>query len=1432
MTQVKDMDLTPDYVTGLLEQHRWAATGVSDYPPRDPLVGQSRFFRRYKTFIRTVDQGQDRFAHVFAVEGEWGRGKSRLGYELIAQINDCSRGWYVRDVTGRLTDASLFDSAQRRDEYLGLYIRYSQLASDYQSSDNWFSFGLYKALLPLATKAFDGSIQSRIAAQTLRRLEPEGFEPARLAELLQVEARHSDEALYCDPVLATTLVQSAYAYLGQFGIRYVLIVLDELETVAEAATFGLEADQENHLDGQAIRLIGKAIKEEDPRAKLPWLRYVALCSPLLGQQLREIKSVERRFELAELESNAFADVSDYVIQLKSAKRLAFDYPTGLVEAAYAMSGANFGWFNVVMANVDAVLGQFVAAVREIPETGEVIAAVLDSSGRVASHVLDHNAIEGIDTRDQALLSLARRLLFGQLPIALTGCPPRMPELLEHRNEYSEPIASRYRRVLWDRIDCRRALEEAKFQRDEDEWLYPGVEQGLNLDALLANLRTFAIVEPDPGALLIPLALVEFKHLVGLIYNHPAAEFAADALWQKLVGAQRELPPEEATHIGPSVAMLLRLDLRYRRQQHNSMIFRDPGLADAHAGAMRDFESACRTDRALRARTRLTGLFRLLDRNWHYAEPAFPNREGLTIQQAQRGRGRGGKGGLLFCDGLKLHPDGQVWFAWVGSNAELVSLHALVRRIGAESGRLPVMAFTGSLGVLEYYEKGGFDDPSTRGKSDILLYYLNSSELDVMERIGLLPEQAAGLEIKDETFTSRFKARLNAIREFAYQAIHRWRRELDRRGLIAWPLRPGGKLNSEDRALLFKAWKLFAIEQPKLCGLHAITPEHGIDAESLAGLFARLTLSDQQLGQGFGKDEHAGLFIDLDQPGQAQARFPAFLTRIADPSKPRSWTLEKARAEWYWGHLATVAGLSTKGVFEDWMWWCASLHLLKPQDDSARTPHWIQVGRPELANRLQEAENWLDGPAPDGYRETVKVLDRVFGSDQIPGKFAPKGAAVPGVQTVEALEYLARAHTLVDTLTTEEETLTEVEMNDTLCRRLPSVVWARLEMLASIDRVRPQETPKIGIDNVRTLGLDDPSRSLYERVAQARLFAERVVSAGGTISDQVNRRIAEIEADPDADPPFPRRLFTLSLETIRNILQGALENATDTDTQKEEDSAGTETLRHFLRALKLDKAAERLDLLARELGVDLRSGHARPFLEVDGHILHAYRQLKDRYKTARDLTAEVSERIGNAQGALEPLPPDYAQVDHPILLEQLLDQLRQVEESFDELEEQVDEQRARMRLQARKGQFSAFRDIPESMVKPIHTSAAVLGGRLQRIENEIQAYRAAKVQAANGGLRRLINPLLKATGQGEIPPVTVEGLTALSLHDMNVELDLWLQQLAGQGEQALAGSVPLERWRAIAEDLLAGREPVMTDSERDGLVKRRILQVRIAFGEGP
>src|SRR5689334_24349603 len=101
------------------------------------------------------------------------------------------------------------------------------------------------------------------------------------------------------------------------------------ETAAEAATFGLEREDLTYLDGRAIKLIGKAIKEEDPKRKLPFLRYVALCSPAIGDELREIQSTVRRLEMVELDSNTFSEVNDFVRTLHDSGRLDVTYPPGL-----------------------------------------------------------------------------------------------------------------------------------------------------------------------------------------------------------------------------------------------------------------------------------------------------------------------------------------------------------------------------------------------------------------------------------------------------------------------------------------------------------------------------------------------------------------------------------------------------------------------------------------------------------------------------------------------------------------------------------------------------------------------------------------------------------------------------------------------------------------------------------------------------------------------------------------------------------------------------------------------------------------------------------------------------------------------------------------------------------------------------------------------
>jgi hypothetical protein len=1429
MNEVKEQSIG-DYAARALKEHRWAATGVSDYPPRDPLVGQSTFFNRYKTFIKTIDHEEDSFAHVFAVEGEWGKGKSRLGHELVAQINDCSKGWYVRNKQGELESASLFDDEVKRDEYLSLYIRYSQVASDYQNSDNWFGFGLYKALLPLATKQFDNSIQSEIAKQTLRRLEPMGFEHEQLALALELDKQHSDEDLYYHDTLVTSLVQAAYEYFEQFGIKYVLVVLDELETVAEAATFGLERDEASQLDGQAIRLIGKAIKEEDPRRKLPWLRYVALCSPLLGQQLREIQSTARRFELVELEHNAFSDVSDYVEQLRADSKLRFDYPTGLVQAAYAMSGANFGWFNVVMANVDSVLESFEHAGKPIPAVGELFDAVLDASGRVAQHVLDANSIEGIQTSDHNLRAAARSLLFAQLPVPIANVGAQLEALLPLKNEYDEPVVSLYSSVEWAESECRMALKAAKFQRDKDEWFYPSVDQGLNLKTLLQNLKTFAVAEAKMSAdgFLVPLQRSEFKHLVGLLYNHPAAEFVADALWARLIGEELQLPESDGTHVGPSVAMLLRLDLRYRSQQHNSMIFRDASAADQHDSAMKKAEAAWAKDPLIRSQTRLTGLFRLLDKQWQYNEPAYPNKQLVAIQLPPRGAGKAG--GLQFCDGLKLHPKGLAWFAWVNNVEELNKLHQLVTRASSDGeGRIPVMAFTGSVAVNDWYVAQ--TDSTVILKDDILLYHLNTSEIDVIERIGLQQIYCAGFNLKEESFTTKFKSRLNNIRDFAYQRIHQWRQGLSQRGLVAWPLRPAGKINNDDRTLLFNAWKLLTFEQPKLGGLQGLMPEHGIDANDLVNLFGRLVISGKVLAQGYGLNEHSTLFTDIHQPSNALANMPAFLANISNPKKGVSWTLEKAKQNWYWGYLWTGAsnGLSEKNVFDDWMWWCSQLNLLQIEDTAVTKAKYVPVPRAGLLNAVTEADNWLNGEDKTDYPQVVSQLAKVYGEGRIQQLFAPKGKTPQGTHTTEALDSIKRAYDTSAELQLLEESLSD-EL-DELLKTMPKILLKRSSVLKELSTVYPHPLPQVSIDNSRTIKLEDSSVSLFVRVERARIFAENIQGWASAIRKRVDYLLSEIESNPQAASPFPRRLFTLSLQTIANILQGALEGGTSSATQAKEAAGLSDTLLHYLRLLELDKASQRMERLAQEVGYDLNSGTEKAFADINGYIIRTYHKLLAQYGVVVENVTDLNTRLGNAIQQLgTDCPSDYPDPNQSTELLKLQNQLALVKDSFADMDEEVDAIRNQFIMHTHKGQFSAIQDVPDRLLKPIKQQLATLGGKLLKHENTLKIYRKEKLDALNSDLRPLVNPLLKATGKVNIESVSEEDVAGLSLHDFSVELDIRGIQWRKQAESLLDGtSISVQRWKAIAGDLLKGKQPDISIEEQAALVTKGILKVKVAFG---
>ena len=1403
-------------------KHQWAATGVSSYPLTHPIVGQGRFFEAFRHFIHLVDGEAEKFAHVFAVIAQWGVGKSRLGYELVSQINGTSRGWWVRGSDGNLGPATLFHDEADREQYLGLYIRYSQVANDYNNVDNWFAYGLYKALRPLARTSFDGSIQGQIAKEASDRLFVSGLDPAKLARALETSENHSDERLYEDQDLATRLCQAAYAYLQSLGIQYVLVVLDELETAAEAATFGLDSTDIKHLDGRAIKLMGKAIKEEDPRRKLPWLRYVALCSPAIGDELREIQSTARRFELVELRSNAFSDVSDFVQALARDNRLGETYPQGLVEAAYAMSAGNFGWFNVVMAGIDERLKDKRAR-REMdaPTVGALFDELVRVSGRVQKHVLDHHAIDALKLADRSHAAIARDLLYGQLPVPFADLAATVRTgLLASRNEYDEPIATLFRRVEWDDLEAAEALRTSKFTRELDCWRLIGVDQLLDLRQLLSNLGTYAIHETrgerrndGKHTLLIPLRQADFVQLVSVLYPHPAAEDAARALWRRFLGAE-DLVADAATHIGPSVEMISRLDLRHRKQGQTALIFRDPDQNAAHERAL---ATAKGQNERERARQILTGAMRVIDQHWAYDPVSAGLRDdGVpVISTSPRSRGNSG-GGLVACDGLKLHPKGRALFAWVRNEADLERLRDRVTSQFSEEGRTPVIAFTASRTLVDLANAAGKAD----SRSYMLLYQLSSTEEHILHQIGLPSAACQGFRLDGNGFTTAFSGRLQSLVRPLMEEVARWRRDLDSMGRIAWPWRTAGRLKDSEHDMLLRAWRTLVLAPAQPATLAQLDETSGIDVEALKALLSKLGVTPKARAAGYLDGERAGLFSRLDD--SAEPMFPEFLVRLLKRLLEGEWSFSYAEREWFWGY--TWEGVKPRDVYQEWMSVPRALGFAGQSEPGRPSDVVTPRPRSELRNAVQEANNWLLREYPG----LVVQMEGVFGTGRVRELFAPEASAPPGYKTVIARGRLRQCEA-------DLELLDRAESTPPSAVTLRLSAERRLRILENAGWVydRDQYLALQRDSNVKTLDFDSDEVSLWQRIRRASLFVTFVRQAEQKIRVRTEALDQEMRNAIAPLPGFPVSLFALSLKKIDHILDGAVKPAETPGATEQLQAREPGTLRQSLRDLQVAAATTQLENLAREVGLDLATWAEYPLATNEGHIAAAFRDLKASYEQLRADLNDSRSRLARLTILLYQPPGDFRYPPTLPALDKLAGRPGLIESTLESVRsEDVERLRSEYDATARLGQFQPLMSHAIDLFQESRKALTVLVGQLMTLENAVRDYQGRLLEDARlHRVQRGLEALAQASMTQAPPAVTPKDIEVASSLAAAVKLvqDRMHAGAAEGGKLIGATGLTFDRWCEIVAKLDSTEDPRLEPQEAEALVRRGLVERTYRLG---
>jgi hypothetical protein len=1417
--------------------HGWAGGGVSSYPLSHPIVGQTNFFDQFKHFIHLVDDESEKFAHVFAIIAQWGIGKSRLAYELMSQINDTSPGWYVRDAKGQLGKADLFHDHADRDQYLGLYIRYSQVANESHNIDNWFGFGLYKALMPLTRKDYDNSIQGQIAKEAYDRLLTRGFDESKLAAALEIDRKYSDELLYDDDTLVTRLCQAAYEYLKTLGIKYVLIALDELETAAEAATYGLETEAEKQLDGRAIKLIGKAIKEEDPRGKLPFLRYVALCSPAIGHELREIRSTARRFELVELSQNAFADVSDFVKLLNDQGRLTYSYPEGLVEAAYAMSGGNFGWFNVVMANIDQVFAsrQVRENARNSKDTAEAfdVGSLFDEAVRVSSrirdYVLDKQAVANLEIPKEDL-PLARELLYGQLPMKLDRWTPEKQRVLQQAtNEFGAPIAMLFQRAQWSNQGCVKALRAYKFTRKQssNEWNMPGIDEPLDLTQLIANLATYSIHESghsggDGQTLLIPLNVNQFVQLSAMLYPHPAVDDAARALWREFIG-EDSLPSDRGTHLGPSIDMLNRLNLRLRATGATSFIFRDTDDSTAHETAISNLKGISENERA---KILLTGLMRLLDQNWEY-EPVDAGLGGKLVA-ITTSKPTTGKPALVNCHQLHLHPDGKVFFAWVRSEDELLDLCDRASRTRSDLGRVPVVAFTPLNHLCEKFHAAA--DARLRDAHEyLMLYEISAREEQQLFPIGLPKSLASGFTFQESKFTSAFTQRINGTARGLLSAITGWRRKLDERGRICWPMRNSGILQPMDRANLFRAYRELLGSTKQLIDLPA---HRGLEAAEIRATLERMAVSTKAKSLDYSESERCGLFSTLDD--RAVAQVPAFLLRIYEylltAGENGTWDYERAKREWFWGY--TWEGTKPKDTFAHWMVLLVELGIAEDDGQSSndRSSRYRLIQRSALSSKIQEASNWLT----NDYPQIVQRMKTVFGESRISSGFAPSTAQPKGTKTIKAEENLAQSNRSLTLIEDQETRWKDLDGDDQKIASFRKICGARLECKEKTVAVyhRDSYSKDQDPDSLKQLNLDDEKTPLWKRIQQADGFVNFVLQS----QSRIERRADDLESELsiELEPGFPIKIFTRSLSRIKNILAGSIGGtASEGDTQKDQlKSVGT--LGYALVELKVAQATERLEALAVEVGCDLHSDTNKEIDQIEGTIVPGYRHLLKAYRAERDRLSESKEQLATIQAVLADVPEDFKYPASVETLVRLLERPGMIEETLNTtLDEDVDELLHVHQKTSRIGNFTPLMDGAKGLLKESRNANASLASQLDTLDNAIKAYRQGILQDRElQSLERAQQALLHAKGKPPEPTLKLSDLATGSLKAAKDRMVARRAALVESISKDLSGiGIDPQQWLKLVDEIEENRIPSLSQDILNGLVNSGLIRVTYRLGGG-
>lgn len=1139
----------------------WSPFGTSDFPLNQPMIGQKEFYNIFRSFTKTMKTAG--MATIFPLISKWGIGKSRIGFEVISEPLGMDKGWIIND-DGEQKEVRIF-KPNFEDKVLPLYIRYSQMCHQDLIGDNWVAYGMYIALSYLS-KESDGSIQGKIMECIQDALSVVGFDREKLNYILEVDSVNLDDLVINKDKL-DKLTRNGIDYIKKFNIEHILIVCDELETAGEIAKYGIEQDKElqSKIDGEAIQVITNAIKHEDPRKKYPEAVFLLLCSTVIGGSIQGIGALDRRTEMYEMLQNSFADISDFTEHLNK-KGMIPEYPDRLIEAAYTIAGGNFGWFNVIMNNVDQKMED--ETVKK--DVGFIFENILNSSNRFQDSLIDKPAFDYIQCDDKFRQRI-KHVLLKQIPDKKTEySKEEINAMLEAKAEDGEKLFKEFYKIKLKKDDLGVFLNSQGYKKDIGDVFINSFGGSFDLAVLLRSLKTFSI-SVNENEFIVGREEETFLDQVRMLYPKEEVEEAARYIYSYIIDKLQIEEVVEADYIGPNFAYLSRLNKRYRVEKDNF-------------GYVPDTEKNKEIEKLIAERSKnkieevkkvLSGACRALELS--YPEESFYNINGVDCVRTKVENG----------PYLDVHGDKVVDIVW-GKDEEKLK-EALLDNTLIKDGVHPVIVISDSVISQEYTDKFVKEKYEGIGKC---LIFVNVTRLqkDILEAMSLDKDD---LDIRENKnmITPTLRERVRKIRDYFKLKSSEWFERLDNEG---WILRPIiYKKHTDDQIkILSIAFKKMLINNLDFEELGSKKDVKLTDAEytELKMVLRNVSIGKINEGQGY---KETGLFIKEDE-NKFSIDIPCCINRILKFNASSNKAINEYENKFF---FSLVKDVKPKKVIDQWILFMSALNLLiKTQDGLI-----ARISSYELDGRYSLVKKWLDDDCKKEIESMKKVINgpylKVLEENQIPFYKVQLQEAdkIKNSIKLDALEETDKNNYL-----NFKEVISKIDEFSRLCYQVyDKAMWNNIKTYNS--------------NIIKDIKIDDKEKPLWFRIRHIRLFIDYINNLKIPAENNILKKVTEIKDNCIYEGVM------LPISPVTNILQkycNELQNSTDYDKMTST-GAGTmvsyiNTLAYKLKDGDFSGAAKRIEEILEDCGLEQLDNNDLRW-SIDSGIIGKYKNIYKSFK---------------------------------------------------------------------------------------------------------------------------------------------------------------------------------------------------------------------------